>query len=89
MNNSKNNWQKLPKLPEEVRRERQREYWRRWKERHAIKAFSKFGWDVNFKHQTQGWHWMATRQTNGAVLENGYFATLGKAKLDFYEAVEE
>ena len=79
----------LRKLTEETRRERQRQYWRRWKERHAVKAFSKFGWDVNFKHHAPGWQWTATRQTNGAVLESEYFTTLGQAKLDFYEAVAE
>lgn len=89
MHNKKNNYGKLPTLSAEVKRERAREYWRRWKERHAIKSFSKYGWDVDFKHQMQGWQWMATKQTNGAVLESEYFATLGKAKQDFYEAVEE
>ena len=89
MNNSKKNYTNLPTLSAEVKRERAREYWRRWKERNAPRMLHKYGWTVNFKHHALGWQWMATKQTNGATLENGYFRTPGLARADFYKAVEE
>lgn len=76
-------------LSQEAKRERAREYWRRWKLKHAKRDFVKFGWNVHIIHHTRGWQWIATKQTNGAVLENGYFTTPGLARADFYKATEE
>ncbi len=72
----------------ELKRERQREYWRRWKERHAMKEQTKNGWKARFARSPRGWYWKAQQKTNGAVLENGFFQTLRKAKQDFSDAVE-
>ena len=83
------NYKELAKLSAAVKRERAREYWRRWKERNAPRVLRKYGWTANFTHCADGWQWMATKQTNGATLENGYFRTPGLARADFYKAVEE
>lgn len=81
------NYEHLPKLSAEELRKRQREYWRRWKERHAPKSITYLDWRADFTRGWAGWNWKAKRETNGAELENGPFETLTKAKQDFYEAI--
>ena len=76
------------KLSVKQLRERQREYWRRWKERNTPKHISKLGWQADFERNLWGWHWKATHSKNGAVLENGPFESIAKAKQDFLEAIE-
>lgn len=78
----------LPKLSAEELRKRQREYWRRWKEKHAPKSISHLGWHADFTRAWNGWYWKARKDTNGAVLENGPFESITKAKQDFLEAIE-
>ncbi len=85
---NKTDYALLQKLPE-AKRERAREYWRRWKERNAPKSITKFGWHADFKRELPGWNWKARKETNGAVLTNGPFETFGKAKMDFLQAVQE
>lgn len=64
-------------------------YWRRWKERNTAKSITKFGWHADFIRTAPGWNWKARKELNGAVLTNGPFDTIGKARMDFYEAVQE
>lgn len=77
----------LPKLSADQLKQRQREYWRRWKERNAPKTMDYVGWHADFTRVWNGWKWTARQTTNGAELENGPFESLGKAKQDFMEAI--
>lgn len=81
-------YEHLPKLSAEELRKRQREYWRRWKEKHAPKTINRNGWKADFTRGWNGWYWKARKESNGAALENGPFESLGKAKMDFLEAIE-
>ena len=76
-----------PKLSAVELKQRQREYWRRWKERNAPKTMDYAGWHADFTRVWNGWKWNARQKQNGAQLENGPFESLGKAKQDFMEAI--
>ena len=83
-----NDYKPSAKLSAEEMRKRQREYWRRWKERNSPKTVEQYGWNARFKKDLQGWGWTARNERTGAILENGYFNTLSMAKLDFFEAIK-
>lgn len=83
-----NDYKRCRKLSPEQMCQRQREYWRRWKERHAPKTVECLGWTADFKKELKGWGWTAKNQTTGAMLSNGPFESIAKAKMDFLEAVE-
>lgn len=86
---SANNYKQWKKYLAEKKHERQLEYWRRWKDRQAPKKLVKFGWTAVFEKCAGGWAWKAKKAANGAVLQNGPFASVSKAKKDFYKAVWE